>query len=215
MRPTSLTPNNGTERLDVYDEIGARIGDGARHAVHRNGYWHRCFHCLIVARQDGRLSLTLQRRGLGLDEYAGQIDVSVAGHLRAGESIEKATGREIGEELGIDVPFAALERIGEYPLVVRARGLYSREWTDVFTLADDRHPSSFTLDPAEVASLVSIGLTDACDLWSGVRSRVPVEEWNGEKMARHSVGLGDFVNDVPDYWQWLADVLSERFSSSA
>jgi 8-oxo-dGTP pyrophosphatase MutT (NUDIX family) len=210
-----MTADNRIERVEIYDDAGAPAGYGERHAVHRNGAWHRVFHCLVTARQNGKPSLTLQRRGLRLDEYAGQIDVSVAGHLRAGESVDMATRREIREELGIDVPFEALERIGEYPLVVRARGLFIREWTDVFTLGEDRPPSRFTLDPVEVASLISIGLSHACDLWSGMRSRVPIEEWNGEDMVRHTVGLGDFVNDVPDYWRWLSEVLSRRFGSAA
>lgn len=57
------------EIVDIYDEDGTHTRTGERRATHRDGAWHRCFHCIIVARRRGRLELTLQRRGLTLDEY--------------------------------------------------------------------------------------------------------------------------------------------------
>jgi isopentenyldiphosphate isomerase len=201
-----------TELVDIYDDAGGWIGTKDRRPVHREGDWHRCFHSVIVSGDEPERRLTLQRRGLDLEEYPGQIDVTVAGHLRAGEKLEDAVTREIREELGVDVSFDSLERIGTYPLVVRTEELWSREATDVFLLRDDRPLIWFPYDPIEVASLVSVVLHDVCALWTGERSEVRVTEQSTRGSAELAVRAGDFVNDVPDYWRWLARVLTARYS---
>jgi 8-oxo-dGTP pyrophosphatase MutT (NUDIX family) len=203
-----------TELVDTYDDDGAWAGTSDRRLAHRNGAWHQCLHCVVIARQNGRTMLVLQRRGFGLEEYPGQIDVSVAGHLRAGESLADAAVREIREELGIDVIFASLEPLGEYPLVIQTAGLFLRERTAVFALRDDRPASAYPFDPVEVASLVRLDLSDAVDVWAGMRENVPAVEqmsdWSGDRY----VAIRDFVNDVPDYWRWLGRSLVKRFGPS-
>jgi isopentenyldiphosphate isomerase len=202
-----LTQEPFTELVDVYDDAGKWLGTKDRRATHREGDWHRCFHCVIVSRAEGNARLTLQRRGLGLEEYPGQIDVTVAGHLRAGERVEDAAVREISEELGAEVSFTSLERVGECPLVVRTAQLYVREATDVFLLHDDSPPSAFRFDRTEVASLVSVDLVDVCALWTGDRTEIVAQEHDYGGSVDRSVRLAGFVNDVPDYWHWLAGVL--------
>jgi isopentenyldiphosphate isomerase len=201
------------EVVDVYDDDGALIGTALRKRVHHDGSWHRCFHCVVVARRDAAVTLTLQRRGMDLDEYPGRIDVSVAGHLSAGESVADAARREIAEELGVDVPTNALERVGDYDLIVNTEQFFSREHTDVYVLRDDRLPSQFPFDPAELASLVSVGLDQAVALWTGTRTSIAATEWTPRTTNALEVTIDDFVKDVPDYWPWLAAALGERFAS--
>jgi 8-oxo-dGTP pyrophosphatase MutT (NUDIX family) len=184
-----------------------------RRAVHRQGDWHRCFHCVIVSGNGGERRLTLQRRGLDLEEYPGQIDVTVAGHLRAGEKLEDAATREIAEELGVEVSFDSMRAIGTYPLVVRTPQLWVRESTDVFVLRDERSVEAYRYDSTEVASLVSVRLLDGCALWLRERSEVVVSEYTDRGSAELSVRRSDFVNDVPDYWSWLAGLLTDRFAT--
>jgi 8-oxo-dGTP pyrophosphatase MutT (NUDIX family) len=203
----------GTEFVDTYDDDGAWAGTTDRRLTHRNGAWHQCLHCVVVSRQNGRSVLVLQRRGFGLEEYPGQIDVSVAGHLRAGESLADAAVREIREELGIDVIFPSLEPLGEYPLIVQTAGLFLRERTAVFALRDDRPASAYPFDAVEVASLVWLDLGDATDLWAGKRETAPAHEQTSDGTADHYVANRDFVNDVPDYWRWLGRTLVERFGT--
>jgi isopentenyldiphosphate isomerase len=207
---TAQVPDTEPEIVDIYDEDGVHIGTDERRAVHRNGAWHHCFHCIIVAARPEGSELIFQRRGLALDEYPGLIDVSVAGHLVAGETVQQGTRREIAEELGIDVSPDRIEPLGEYSLVVQKSGMFSREWTDVFLLSEDRPASAFDLDPYEVASVVSMGLSDACELWSGMRPTVTGIEWQSNAGRPIRLQLTDFVNDVPDYWPWLATALARR-----
>jgi isopentenyldiphosphate isomerase len=210
--PPTDTAHVEPEIVDTYDEGGKPIGTAERRQVHQNGTWHRCFHCIVVARRGSGLEVTLQRRGRALDEYPGLIDVSVAGHLQAGETVGEGSRREILEELGINVEADQLEALGEYSLVVQQGALFSRELTDVLLLADDRRPAEFVIDPLEVTSLVSIGLVDASQLWSGLRDTVTAVEWEPDGERDVTLGIAEFVNDVPDYWPWLAAALARRFA---
>jgi 8-oxo-dGTP pyrophosphatase MutT (NUDIX family) len=203
-----------TEFVDTYDDEGARAGTSDRRLAHRNGAWHQCLHCIVISRRNGRSVLVLQRRGFSLEEYPGQIDVSVAGHLRAGESLADAAVREIREELGIDITFQSLEPLGEYPLIVQRADLFLRERTAVFALHDDRPASAYRFDAVEVASLVWLDLGDATDMWTGMRETAPAHEQTRDGTADRYVGIRDFVNDVPDYWRWLGRTLVERFGPS-
>jgi isopentenyldiphosphate isomerase len=200
------------ELIDTYDEQWTRAGSKERAAVHRDGDWHRCFHCVITSGDHDMPRLMLQRRALEFVDYPGLIDVSVAGHLRAGEGLIEATTREIAEELGVLVPFSSLRFLGEYPLVVRTSGLWARELTDVFAVRDDRAPDAYDYDPTEVASLVALDLGQAVDLWRGERTHALATEHNTAGSFDFRVALSDFVNEVPEYWPWLADALSHEYS---
>ena len=86
------------EAFDVLDERGVPTGERkTRHAVHRDGDWHAAIHLWIV---DARGYPWLQRRSTTKDLAAGKVDVSVGGHLAAGETWQDAL-RESHEELGI------------------------------------------------------------------------------------------------------------------
>jgi hypothetical protein len=90
--------------------------------------------------------------------------------------------------------------------------MFSRERTDVLLLCDDRAPYDFILDPFEVASVVSMALFDACELWSDVRPTINAVEWPSNVKRPIQLELTDFVSDVPDYWPWLAATLARRFT---
>ncbi|MFO8150831.1 MAG: NUDIX domain-containing protein, partial [Trueperaceae bacterium] len=102
------------EVLDLLDEHGDPTGEVKRRAdVHRDGDWHRAFH-LWVMHPDGYV--LLQRRSRTKDLAAGKVDVSVGGHLRAGEIWLDAL-REAEEEIGLtlgpgDVDLARREVLG-------------------------------------------------------------------------------------------------------
>jgi isopentenyldiphosphate isomerase len=204
--------DRASEIVDTYDELGRFAGTKERGAVHRDGDWHRCFHCVIVSGDRDNRRLVLQRRALDLVDYPGLIDVSVAGHLRTGEVVNHAATREIAEELGVLVPFESLRPLGEYPLIVRTSGLWARELTDVFVVRDDRSPDAYNYDPTEVGSIVAVKLSHVVQLWRGEREHALATEYTTVGSFEFGAALSDFVNEVPDYWPWLADALSDEFS---
>ena len=85
--------------VDVLDERGEKTGEVAwKSEAHRAGLRHRCFHCWILDPRGPHLFVQL--RSAGKDTWPDLLDVTAAGHLRAGE--ETLDGlREVEEELGL------------------------------------------------------------------------------------------------------------------
>lgn len=99
------------ERFQTFDESGNPLGVVARSEVHRKGLWHRAANVFLFF-PDGKL--LIQRRQFGKDVWPGAWDVSVAEHLKPGETFEQGAIRGLKEELGVDgvslEPFGAVAR---------------------------------------------------------------------------------------------------------
>jgi isopentenyldiphosphate isomerase len=124
------------ELFDICDENGRPLGHAKRRSlVHRDGDWHRSFHCWLVdTDRVGEPWILLQRRALDKATWPGRWDVSVAGHYAAGEGIEGGL-REIQEEIGLDVDADRLILAGRRrEQVFFASGLIEREVQDVYFL---------------------------------------------------------------------------------
>lgn len=100
------------ELLDVVDEEGKIIGAAPRGFIHRCGLRHRAVH-LIIFNTAGQF--LLQRRGMEADNKPGRLDISAAGHVKAGETDFKVSAlREIEEELGFACSQDRLKLVNEY-----------------------------------------------------------------------------------------------------
>lgn len=200
------------ERLTVLDDDGAPVGTADRDTVHRQGLWHEVFHCLVV-RTAVPPRVVLQRRRLGARGFPGLIDLSVTGHLAAGEAPLDGR-RELREELGIDVSPAALVPLGRRRLVdvsgsgggtdARAEG-WNREIVHAFLLADDRRLDAFPVDHDHIAGLVELEAGDLRALLAGERDHVTTIEWDGVELRRIDLSVGHLVPDVGGYWLALLD----------
>lgn len=153
-----------TELLDVLDDAGLPTGTTkARDLVHRDGDWHRAFH-LWVVQPDGYV--LLQRRSKAKDLAGGLVDVSVAGHVRAGETLLDVL-REAEEEIGLSVrpgDVAFLETIRSerrYP-----DGRVDREHQDVYAVVSrGRGLREYHLRCDEVAVLYEAPIARAVELF--------------------------------------------------
>jgi isopentenyldiphosphate isomerase len=156
---TNVQQNDPSEFLEIFDRAGQPTGTAKpRAAIHLDGDWHRAFHCWIL-RRNGQ-EVVLQRRSLRKDTFAGCWDATAAGHWRFGETAAQAA-REIGEELGINVPFQALTYLGrERSQRSFANGLIDREFHEVYVLSDDRPLSAYRPHPAEVIGLAALRLSE-------------------------------------------------------
>jgi isopentenyl-diphosphate Delta-isomerase len=98
--------NNGhedeiPEMFDLVDAFGFPTGEVAdRDTVHAEGLLHRDMHVWITNGED----MLQQQRSWEKDIMPGEWDISVAGHIGAGESYRDAAGRETFEELGVELP---------------------------------------------------------------------------------------------------------------
>ena len=151
----SATTTDPGELLEVFDAKGRATGRAKRRdVIHREGLWHLAFFCWIVTSAG---EVVLQRRADDKDVWPGRFDASAAGHVRFGETIAQAA-REIDEELGLDVDFAALVPVMRHRQEHRHEsGLVDRELHDVFLLRCDRPLEDYRPGP-EVSGLTAVPL---------------------------------------------------------
>ena len=181
-----------SELLDIYDENLSHLGVKERGAVHRDGDWHRVFHCWVIYRDTiGRDFMVLQKRGPDKDIFPNMLDVSVGGHYEAGETIADGV-REIREELGIDVAFDDLIPVGIRVTVALFDGLIDREFADNFLLVKDAGIREYDYQREEVAGLVAFAIDDALDLFAGEREAVKAQAV-GLYSDTVELGLHDFI----------------------
>ncbi|MDP5081115.1 MAG: NUDIX domain-containing protein [Winogradskyella sp.] len=89
------------EYIDIMDDLGQPTGKSAlKSEAHKNGWYHNTIHLWFYTK-DGYV--LLQQRSHKKEIHPLLWDVSVAGHIDAGEPIEAAAVRETKEEIGLDI----------------------------------------------------------------------------------------------------------------
>jgi len=210
MAPSDLA-QDPNEPFDVLDEAGAPTGEvKARHAVHRDGDWHRALHIWIVGVDaPGEAFLLLQRRGLGKDTHPGLLDVSVGGHYRAGESFAEAL-REAEEEIGIAPDTARLQSLGRRRVtnIDPPRGVTDREIQDVYLLRDDRALTDYAPNPAELAALLRVPIVGLVAMLDGVVPAAGATSLDAptRSVSEVTIGAGDIVVTATPYLARVAVV---------
>ena len=128
------------EFFDVVDGNDAVIGRAPRREVHARGLWHRAVHVLVF---NAVGQTFLQKRSLLKDMSPGCWDAACSGHLDSGEEYDAAAARELGEEIGVLVQSADLQRW----LRVEACAQTGWEFLWVYRLS---HEGPFVLHPEEI-----------------------------------------------------------------
>ncbi len=187
------------EKVDVLDAYGEKTGESVwKSEAHRMGLWHRCFHCWIVSPNTtaGGPYLFTQRRATEKDTWPNKLDVTVGGHLGAGEATLDGL-REVKEELGLTVAPDELLALGARRVEKRIPTGLDREFQEVFLLARSLVPEDLRLQEEEVAAVIRLRLDDIEVLYKG--DTIPAEEWVDGKISPVSVGLADFIPDEDGY----------------
>ncbi|MDB4108617.1 NUDIX domain-containing protein [Flavobacteriaceae bacterium] len=137
------------EYLDIWDPDGKPTGKTClKDEAHQKGWFHPTVHVWFYTSTP---ALLLQKRSLTKETYPGFWDVSVAGHVSAGESIIEGVIREVKEEIGLDI----LEK-DLIPLDVRKNtnrfdnGIIDCEFQHVFLAKLEATVSQLTTQATEV-----------------------------------------------------------------
>lgn len=199
------------EYLDVLAKDGRPTGERKlRDEVHRDGDWHRALHVWIV--KEGRYVL-FQRRAEGKDLEPGKIDVSVGGHLAAGEGVRDAV-RELEEELGLSVVFEELHHLGSLRSERLYPGVTDREIQEVYLLACDQSLSDYHLNLEEVYVLYELPLEGALALYREGRP-VAVAGWDAYGRNNHALLIEDDLiaqarGGVVTALEWIKSWLKQK-----
>ena len=106
------------ELVDILNEDGSFSREVQMKSVaHREGLWHASVQVWIFTLEG---EILLQKRATNKDTYPDLWDISVAGHLSAGDSPTEAALREIKEEIGLqlsekDLRFLKTNKVSKQP----------------------------------------------------------------------------------------------------
>jgi isopentenyldiphosphate isomerase len=187
------------EKVDVLSACGEKSGRVAwKSEAHRLGLWHRCFHCWISAPEStsGGPYLFVQRRAVGKDTWPNMLDVTVGGHLGAGELALDGL-REVEEELGLTVAADELIPLGTRRIEKEISAGLDREFQEVFLLVRSLSSEDLRLQEEEVDAILRLRLEDIEPLYEG--NDISAQEWARDRVASVSVCLADFIPDEDDY----------------
>jgi len=100
------------ELIDVLDSKGNYTGQSImKSEAHRTGVFHPSIHVWFYTDQ---AEILIQQRAKNKDTHPELWDVSVAGHIGAGEDIVTSAIREVKEEIGLDITDKELHKIGVF-----------------------------------------------------------------------------------------------------
>ncbi|MDE3740693.1 NUDIX hydrolase [Maribacter polysaccharolyticus] len=103
------------ELVDILDEKGNFTGKTAmKSEAHKHGLFHPTVHVWFYTQN---AQVLLQQRGKDKDTHPLLWDVSVAGHVGAGENLETSAIREVAEEIGLTITKDDLHHIGVFKSV--------------------------------------------------------------------------------------------------
>ncbi|MEN1785030.1 MAG: NUDIX domain-containing protein [Bacteroidota bacterium] len=139
------------EWVDLLDEQGNYTGRTALKSVaHANGLFHPTVHIWCYSSQG---KVLLQQRGALKKSYPLKWDVSVAGHVAAGETLETGAIREVAEEIGVKIDVSQLQKIRVFKTEKKHDATFwDREFTHTYCclLAED---TPLTKQDSEVEAL--------------------------------------------------------------
>lgn len=119
------------ELIDILTPEGKFTGKTAlKSEAHKHGWFHATVHIWLFTSDK---KILLQKRALTKKVFPGLWDISVAGHIGAGESILSSARREVFEEIGLELAEKDLIKIGtRVHQVAHANGIQDNEHHHVF-----------------------------------------------------------------------------------
>ena len=155
---------NNLELIDVLDENGMFTGEVLpRTEVHKRGLWHRA---IVVAIVNEKNEVLLQQRSEKKEKNAGMWDISVAGHISAGQDSLSAAAREINEEVSVLLGYRTEVKDFRYTCCFRKERRFSddfieRQYYDFFILRrDDMNLAKIIFQPSEVQAIRFVSLSE-------------------------------------------------------
>ena len=125
------------ELIDVLDENWVPTGEILpRDEIHKKGLWHRA---IVVAILNEKNEILLQQRSEKKEKNPGRWDISVAGHISAGQDALSAAAREINEEVSVLLGYRTEIKDFRYMYCFRkeqkfSENLIERQFYDFFIL---------------------------------------------------------------------------------
>lgn len=140
------------ELIDILTPEGKPTGKTAlKSEAHKNGWFHATAHIWFFTSDK---KILLQKRAHTKKVFPGIWDISVAGHISAGETVLEGAKREILEEIGLKLENKKLIKIGtRIHQVAHKNGIKDNEHHHVFIAELEVALATLTMQQEEVDGL--------------------------------------------------------------
>ncbi|GGG87849.1 hypothetical protein GCM10011416_00060 [Polaribacter pacificus] len=140
------------ELLDILTPEGQLTGKTClKSEAHQKGYYHQTVHAWFYTTHR---KVLLQKRASIKQVFPNLWDVSVAGHIGAGEPILSAAAREVKEEIGLTVPKTDFVQVGlRKDEIIHPNGILDNEFKHIFLCKLTKEVSELTMQIGEVDDL--------------------------------------------------------------
>jgi isopentenyl-diphosphate Delta-isomerase len=152
------------EYIDILDHNGDPTGEiKTRKEVHSKGLWHKAVHVWIL---NDKNELLIQKRSAQKQSHSNMWDISIAGHIEAGDDSIVTAKREAKEELGLELDKTDLK----YLFTIRQQSVqndgtyFNNEFDDVFLVKVKMDIGELNLQDDEVAEVKFIKFQELKDL---------------------------------------------------
>ena len=151
------------EFIDIVDKNGVPTGTSVlKSVIHQKGHFHNTAHIWLYTKN---ADILLSQRAASKTICPLLWDVSVAGHVDAGETIENAALRETKEEIGLDLTMNQLEKIGVFECFQSYdNGITDNEFHHTFIAELQVPVTQLKPQPFEVEALKLVDLNEFMQL---------------------------------------------------
>lgn len=177
------------ELLDVYNENHEMIGTYSRDEVHKKGLWHNTIHCWLYD-NDGNVYFQVR-------SDANKLYTTASGHVKAGETLKETFGREVKEEIGLDVKYEQSELLNvviwKMDKEKNGQTIKDRAFANVYLLNISDLNLEFNFIDHEVIGVAKINARDAIRLFNNEISEINGTYYSENKKESHIFTSVDFL----------------------
>lgn len=151
------------EYIDILNSDGTSTGKTClKSEIHTKGYFHNTAH---VWYYNANSEILLAQRSASKTIYPLLWDISVAGHVDSGETIEEAAIRETQEEIGFRISLNDLKKIGIYDCFQSyPNGIIDNEFHHTFIARINCEVKDFIVDTEEVGQVKFVSIAQFREL---------------------------------------------------
>lgn len=199
------------EYLDIYDENGKYLGKEERSIVHRDALWHKTVHCWLYD-EEGNIYFQIRK-----DKE--KLYTTASGHVQAGETVKEAFGREVKEEIGVDICYETATLVNVVPFKLdREDGFRDRAFANVYVCIYEGKEEDFHYDKEELLGLVRVNADETLELLKKGKGSIPgrvIKKDNETEVEEQEISFTDFlVNKGEDALSKYQSVLEKVISLS-
>lgn len=141
------------EFVDILNEVTGEVTGRiiSKNEAHHRGIWHGSIHIWIIS--EDKKKILLQRRCEDKSLFPNMWDISVGGHISAGEDSLTSARRELSEELGLIPEKYNFEYVDKIKEKFEYKDILSNEFVTIYKIVSDINIDSIILQKEEVSEV--------------------------------------------------------------